>query len=237
MRVAKVRVFIGIIIFLLVLSMCLAQLHGIDSPSNALPSLAIDLPSERYPKVSEPEFSEEPLPKQESVVVLVKEGDTLWKFANMYGVEVEKIMIENGLTSDSLKIGQKLIIPESASEANVCESEIVSKDLFMKATAYCPCFECCGKNEWDEAYGITASGYDIFSEEKNIIAADPKILPLGSIVDLYLINQFGTEEYVGQYFVEDTGGAIKGNRIDILYFTHEEAENFGIANVRLIIQN
>ena len=50
------------------------------------------------------------------------------------------------------------------------------------------------------------------------VAVDPKIIPYGSKV---IINGH-------TYVAEDCGGAIKGNRVDILFDTHQEALNFGI---------
>ena len=49
------------------------------------------------------------------------------------------------------------------------------------------------------------------------IAADPKVLPYGTTV---IINDH-------EYIVEDCGGAIKGNRIDVLVDTHAEAMKLG----------
>lgn len=50
------------------------------------------------------------------------------------------------------------------------------------------------------------------------VAVDPKVIPYGSEV---IINGH-------TYIAEDCGGAIKGNRVDILFATHKEALNFGI---------
>lgn len=77
-------------------------------------------------------------------------------------------------------------------------------------TAYCPCSKCCGKST-----GITASGS--VAQANHTIAADTKILPFNTEV---IING---EKYV----VEDTGGAIKSNRIDMFFNTHSEALNYG----------
>ena len=77
-------------------------------------------------------------------------------------------------------------------------------------TAYCPCASCCGKST-----GITASG--VVAKENHTIAADTSVLPFGTEV---IING---EKYV----VEDTGGAIKSNRIDMFFNTHSEALNYG----------
>ena len=50
------------------------------------------------------------------------------------------------------------------------------------------------------------------------VAVDPTVIPYGSEVT---INGH-------TYIAEDCGGAVKGNRVDVLFATHEEALNFGI---------
>jgi 3D (Asp-Asp-Asp) domain-containing protein len=74
--------------------------------------------------------------------------------------------------------------------------------------------------------GRTASGRYV---SKGIIAADPKILPLGSRVHL----QAGS--YSGEYIVADTGGAVRGRRIDIWTPSTREAFRFGRRTVRLTV--
>lgn len=77
-------------------------------------------------------------------------------------------------------------------------------------TGYCPCARCCGKTN-----GITASG--THASANHTIAADTRVLPFGTQV---VLN--GTV-----YTVEDRGGAIQGNRIDIFFASHQEALNYG----------
>ena len=79
-----------------------------------------------------------------------------------------------------------------------------------KVTAYCACAKCCGKTN-----GITASGTHATA---NRTIATPSTFKFGTKV---LIN--GTT-----YTVEDRGGAIQGNRIDIYMNTHSEALAFGV---------
>lgn len=61
-----------------------------------------------------------------------------------------------------------------------------------------------------------------------VVAVDPSVIPLGSIVEI---------EGYGTYSAEDTGGAINGNRIDIFLSSHSEAINFGVRSVRVRILN
>ena len=55
-------------------------------------------------------------------------------------------------------------------------------------------------------------------KEGRTIAVDPKVIPYGSIVYI--------QDY-GYFIAEDCGGAIKGNRIDLFFDSHSEAESFG----------
>lgn len=74
----------------------------------------------------------------------------------------------------------------------------------FKLTGYCPCFQC------SESYGgMTASG--VRAVEGTTIAADPRKLPLGTRVYI---------EGIGERVVQDVGGAIKGNKIDIFVNSH-----------------
>lgn len=86
---------------------------------------------------------------------------------------------------------------------------------------YCPCEKCVGKKK----IVITASGTK--PKANYTIAVDTRIIPLGSI--LYI-------EGFGYFVAQDTGGAIKGNRIDIFVDSHQQALKLGRkkANVYLL---
>ena len=73
------------------------------------------------------------------------------------------------------------------------------------ATAYC-------------LRGKTAMGHGV---RKGLIAADPRVLRLGSKVSL------GAGAHSGEYLVSDTGGKIKGRKIDIWMASCAEARRFG----------
>jgi 3D (Asp-Asp-Asp) domain-containing protein len=74
--------------------------------------------------------------------------------------------------------------------------------------------------------GKTASGRMV---SRGLIAADPRVLPLGSRVRLDYPG------YSGEYLVADTGGLIKGRRIDIWIPTSREAMRFGRRTVKLTV--
>jgi 3D (Asp-Asp-Asp) domain-containing protein len=74
--------------------------------------------------------------------------------------------------------------------------------------------------------GRTASGRMV---SRGLIAADPRVLPLGSRVRLEHPG------YSGEYLVADTGGAIRGRRIDIWIPSSREAMRFGRRTVKLTV--
>lgn len=123
-------------------------------------------------------------------------------------------------------IGREVVIPEAPSEPeeDVPEpsTELVSLGDF-RLTAYCPCPVCCGvwaHNRPTDAHGneivYTASGE--IAEEGKTIAVDPDVIAYGTEV---IING-------RTYVAEDSGSAIKENRIDVYLENHSEALEFGV---------
>ena len=113
--------------------------------------------------------------------------------------EDKKAEITDPATSKDTADDKKLVTKTASSKATGR-----SRGKFV-ATAYC-------------LKGRTASGKMV---RKGIIAADPRVLRLGSSVNL------GAGSYTGNYLVADTGGKIKGNRIDIWMASCAEARRFG----------
>ena len=81
----------------------------------------------------------------------------------------------------------------------------------FQATAYC-------------LKGRTASGVNT---RPGVIAADPRVLPLGTIVHIR------AGRYTGTYTVLDTGGRIKGHTIDIFLPDYVEAKRFGRQRIKV----
>lgn len=97
----------------------------------------------------------------------------------------------------------------------------------FKVTAYCPCEKCCGKTEDDPWYGITATGTR--ATEGRTIAVDPDVIPYGTV--LYFE---GPDGLVSGFVAEDCGGAIKGNRIDLYFDSHEDALEWGVRELDVL---
>ena len=117
----------------------------------------------------------------------------------------------------SLDSNLKGTVTEPTSEANVAGKAIaearVSEAVHYMATAY-------------SLRGKTASGRYV---SQGMIAADPRVLPLGSRVRL----EAGS--WSGEYLVADTGGAIRGRKIDIWTPSSREAMRFGRRKVKLTV--
>lgn len=101
--------------------------------------------------------------------------------------------------------------------------------LTMIATAYDLTSDSTGKEPGDEDYGITASGTQA---RLGVVAVDPNVIPLGT--KLYVASLDGSPDY-GFCVAEDTGGAIKGNKIDLFFETPEEVRRFGRRKVKVYI--
>lgn len=101
--------------------------------------------------------------------------------------------------------------------------------IVMNASAYDLSYESTGKRPGDKYYGITASGT---KARPGVVAVDPRVIPLGT--KLYIESLDGTPDY-GFATAEDTGGAIKGNKIDLFFETRNQVRSFGRRNVKVYI--
>lgn len=123
-------------------------------------------------------------------------------------------------------------------ESATIVEEVVASDPAIQSlgeftlTAYCPCVRCCGV--WSEQHQSkkgtgyiqkTASG--TIPTAGKTIATDTNTIPFGTTV---IINGH-------EYVAEDKGGAIKGNRIDVFFDSHEEALAFGRQKSEVFVKN
>ena len=86
----------------------------------------------------------------------------------------------------------------------------------VKVSHYCCCVKCCGKDD-----GITYSG--VKATPGVTVAVDTSIIPLGSDV----LVDYG-DGIINYYRADDTGSAIKGNKLDLCVSSHQEAINLGV---------
>ncbi len=92
-----------------------------------------------------------------------------------------------------------------------------SRTYTANVTAYCACPICCG------AYsnGYTATGA---KATQYVTIAAPRSIPFGTRI---YIPYFKNAPNGGIFVVQDRGGAITSNRLDVYFNTHQQALNFG----------
>lgn len=121
----------------------------------------------------------------------------------------ENIEVDFEFNEDEEKDAAKTAVSSSA----ITKSTAASSAMSFKATAYA-------------LRGRTASGAGV---RRGIIAADPRVLPLGTRV------QISAGAWSGTYVVADTGGVIKGRIIDVWVPNNAEARKFGRRKITVTI--
>ncbi|MFJ7737251.1 3D domain-containing protein [Lysinibacillus sp. NPDC097287] len=172
---------------------------------------------------------------------LIKQGDTLFSIAKIHGVTVGDLITWNNLSSNLIYTDETLAVKASAaktkrstvarstSKATPSKKPVSAsagpspsgKTYTMRATAYTAYCKGCS--------GITANGTDLRSNpNQKVIAVDPRVIPLGTKVWV---------EGYGEAIAADTGGAIKGNKIDVFIPSDGQARNWGVRTVTLKVLN
>ncbi|WP_019413778.1 LysM peptidoglycan-binding and 3D domain-containing protein [Paenisporosarcina sp. TG20] len=165
----------------------------------------------------------------------VVKGDSLYKIALANSMSVSELMKLNNLSSDLIHPGDQFVLNGQASAGNTATTSTNSstaatrttavsapskaKEMTVTATAYTAFCTGCS--------GITYTGIDLRSNpNQKVIAVDPSVIPLGSRVWV---------EGYGEAIAGDTGGAIKGNKIDVFIPSRQEALNWGRKTVNIKI--
>lgn len=169
--------------------------------------------------------------------VVVQEGENGKKEENVEIVYHNGVEFDKKVSQTVVKEAKDKIVKIGTLEYEPVQSQIVEPvasaaveesakpaPVKFKASAYCACRTCCGKSN-----GITASGT---KAAYGTVAVDPKVIPLGT--KLYIEASDGSFIY-GECVAADTGGAIKGNRVDLFFPSHSEALNFGRRTVDVYI--
>lgn len=163
----------------------------------------------------------------------VKKGDTLYKISRQYNVSVSSIKSINHLKSDLIKPNQKLKLTGVKKAAvakkktpvvkkktpSRSDSDTVVKEFMVSASAYTASCKGCS--------GITSTGINL---KKNpglkVIAVDPNVIKIGTKVYV---------EGYGYAIAGDTGGAIRGNKIDVFIPNKSSALKWGRKTVKIKI--
>lgn len=134
---------------------------------------------------------------------------------------------ETALIYNGLEMAQKGFMEtiNSVDVVNAKEDYKVVKTISnAESTAYlATCSGCSGR---------TALGIDVRGWTPNIVASDPRVIPLGTMIKIYLNDKF-----MGYYIAADTGGAIKGNIVDILVKDGSTASKWGRKHIKIEVLN
>ena len=157
---------------------------------------------------------------------VVQEGkdglkEVTYKVKYQNDVEIEKSVISEIVVQepvDKIVQVQKNITSRSMTLPRTSNASTTGGTVY-KITAYCPCSKCCGKTNGRTASGTTATA-------GRTVAASSKFA-------------FGTKLNIGGhvYTVEDRGGAINGNKIDIFVNSHAEALAWGVRYLNVSVVN
>ena len=149
------------------------------------------------------------LPEARDAVTAKRVAEDIAIIAKTAPVSVEPVIDADKVARPGAPVRVMIEVPKSnrASIDTYSETELVE----FHATAYC-------------LKGRTASGISV---RPGMLAADPSVLPLGTVVHLR------AGRYTGTYTVMDTGGLIKGRRLDVYVPTYKEAVEFGRQRVKI----
>lgn len=97
--------------------------------------------------------------------------------------------------------------------------------MWMTVTGYSPDSRSCG----EFADGQTATLHSVWTNGMKIVAADTDVLEYGSMLT---VPGYGSDSIVP---VLDCGGAIKGSRLDVLFPTHQQALQWGVRQLPVVV--
>ncbi len=154
-------------------------------------------------------------PKVEAVTILAKSQENIQQLNNneLKQNTFNKTINSEIINSDDNKANNTDDDNLEEAEEEAAEASSENKARTFRATAYC-------------LRGKTASGRSV---RRGIIAADTRVLPLGTRVRLT------AGKYSGNYVVADTGGRIKGRVLDIWVPSCAEARSWGRRTVGVTV--
>jgi 3D (Asp-Asp-Asp) domain-containing protein len=132
-----------------------------------------------------------------------------------------RLLYVNGTLVSRVLVSDLLLEPPVSDALTVEKSAYrggATKEFYMEATAYSPTVQETDGDPWTTASGMRSG--------RGVVAVDPNVIPLGS--KLYV-------EGYGYAIAGDTGGAIKGDRIDVFFYSSGETAQWGRRWVRVFV--
>lgn len=133
-------------------------------------------------------------------------------------MQPQRVVCYRALTSEDGPSKEDILTKRMAPNSEVQPPKRYKRVVTMDSTAYEPGPTSCGNNSGNTAIGLQA-GY-------GVVAVDPDVIELGT--RLYI-------EGYGYAVAGDTGGAIKGNTIDVCFMTLDECYKWGRREVKVYV--
>lgn len=172
---------------------------------------------------------------KEKVVQEGKNGkvEKKYEIVKENGKEVSRKLVSEKVVEESqdkiVNVGTKVLVAQvsrgrsssSSSSAEASAAPSGGREFYVSSTAYTASCNGCS--------GHTATGINLKSNPNvKVIAVDPSVIPLGSKVYV---------EGYGYAVAADTGGAIKGNKIDVFFSSKSDAYRWGRKTIKVKILN
>ena len=125
---------------------------------------------------------------QGSTEYMVKRGDSLSKIANQFDTSVRAIKAANGLSSDLIRVGDKLVVPVSSSSTGTSSAMTAAPSDSISSSSTAPSFSASGARthtvKSGEYPGKIASQYDMTTDELLALngITDPRKLQVGKVL-------------------------------------------------------
>ncbi|WP_017185061.1 G5 and 3D domain-containing protein [Alkalibacillus haloalkaliphilus] len=185
-------------------------------------SIDYETVEESVPYTTETRDDDSMLQGESEVVQLGEEGKKVQEYevVKENGEVVSRELVDEEVVEESVN---RVVMEGTKEEVQLASSSSGEFQEFTstKYTANCP----------SGCTGMTATGVDvsdsIYHNGMRVVAVDPSVIPLYSIVEVKTPNETFTA------IALDTGGAIVGNKIDILVDSHSEAMNWGYRTVQV----
>lgn len=137
------------------------------------------------------------------------------------GQEVSRKLVKEETVKDStdkiVAVGTKPVVSQVSRGATTNAAQAEGQEFYMDSTAYTSYCNGCS--------GVTATGINLRENPGlKVVAVDPSVIPLGSKVHV---------EGYGYAVAGDTGGAIKGNKIDVFIPDKTQAYRWGVKKVKV----
>ncbi len=139
--------------------------------------------------------------KPSTIIIIVLTAANIFMLASVFGFDIELVSSE---------------IPLLITTTGRKKYDAGGRTVRMRVSAYCPCRKCCGKH----SDGLTASAHRIRRGDM-FVAADNKY----DFKTRFVVPGYNESKPVE---VLDRGGAIRGNRLDVFFHSHEEAREWGL---------